>query len=95
MATQPASIERAAGRRRPARTALPDWRREQGRAFALGLLPALLVLVAITLGPTIYLIVTSLTPLDPVQSWTKTRDFPEAPPKTFRQLWKERKEVAR
>ena len=66
MATQPASIERAAGRRRPARTALPDWRREQGRAFALGLLPALLVLVAITLGPTIYLIVTSLTPLDPV-----------------------------
>jgi hypothetical protein len=30
------------------------------------------------------------TPLDPVQSWTKTRNFPEAPPKSFRQLWKER-----
>ena len=66
MAVQPSSIERAADNRRPARAALPDWRREQRRAFALGLLPALLVLGAITLGPTIYLIVTSLTPLDPV-----------------------------
>src|SRR5712692_8319230 len=63
---QPASIERVAPARRPARAALPDWRREQARAFALGLLPALLVLAAITLGPTIYLLVTSLTPLDPV-----------------------------
>ena len=66
LAVQPNSIERAAHNRRPARTALPDWRREQRRAFALGLLPTLLVLGAITLGPAIYLIVTSLTPLDPV-----------------------------
>ena len=66
LAAQPSSVERATDNRRPARTARPDWRREQRRAFALGLLPALLVLVAITLGPTIYLIVTSLTPLDPV-----------------------------
>jgi L-lactate dehydrogenase complex protein LldF len=28
-------------------------------------------------------------PLDPVAAWTKTRDFPEAPEKTFRQLWQE------
>jgi L-lactate dehydrogenase complex protein LldF len=31
------------------------------------------------------------TPLDPVQAWTKTRDFPEAPAKSFRQLWAEKK----
>ena len=74
MATQPASIEEAAGRRRPAHTALSGWQRHQGRAFALGLLPALLVLVAITLGPTIYLVVTSLTPLDPVHPHSAT-DF--------------------
>ena len=66
MAAQPSAVERAAGNRRPARRVLPDWRREQRRAFALGLLPALFVLGAITLGPTIYLVVTSLTPLDPV-----------------------------
>jgi multiple sugar transport system permease protein len=61
-----ASVGRITPARRIAGNALPDWRREQARAFALGLLPALLVLAAITLGPTVYLIVTSLTPLDPV-----------------------------
>jgi multiple sugar transport system permease protein len=66
VATQPGVVERAARRRRAARAALPDWRREQANAFAWGLMPALVVLAAITLGPTIYLIVTSLTPLDPV-----------------------------
>jgi multiple sugar transport system permease protein len=66
VASEPASLERIAPARRPVRATLPHWRREQGRAFALGLLPALLVLAAITLGPTIYLLVTSLTPLDPV-----------------------------
>lgn len=34
------------------------------RAFALGLAPALFVLSAITIGPAIYLVVTSLTPLN-------------------------------
>jgi multiple sugar transport system permease protein len=74
VATQPASIERAV---RPARwlaTALPGWRRQQERSFSLGLLPALLVLAVITLGPTIYLVVTSLTPLDPVHPHSAT-DF--------------------
>jgi multiple sugar transport system permease protein len=52
--------------RRRLRAAVPDWRREQARSFALGLLPALVVLAVITLGPTLYLVVTSLTPLDPV-----------------------------
>ena len=59
---------------RQARVALPNWRREQQRSFALGLLPALLVLAAITLGPTLYLVVTSLTPLDPVHPHSAT-DF--------------------
>jgi multiple sugar transport system permease protein len=48
------------------RAAPSDWGREQRRAFAFGLLPALVVLAAVTIGPTIYLMVTSLTPLDPV-----------------------------
>ncbi|MGB9648249.1 MAG: hypothetical protein WCB44_24515, partial [Stellaceae bacterium] len=74
MAVKPSSIEGVANNRWPARTARPDWRREQRRGFALGLLPALLVLGVITLGPTIYLIVTSLTPLDPVHPNSAT-DF--------------------
>ncbi len=65
MAFERASLAAA----RPARTvarAAPHWRQQQARAFAAGMAPALLVLAAITLGPTIYLIVTSLTPADPV-----------------------------
>jgi multiple sugar transport system permease protein len=48
-----------------ARTAV-SWAAQQRRAFRFGLLPALLVLAAVTLGPAIYLLVTSLTPLTPV-----------------------------
>jgi multiple sugar transport system permease protein len=66
VAAAPASIERTTRPRRRLRAAVPDWRREQARSFALGLLPALVVLAVITLGPTLYLVVTSLTPLDPV-----------------------------
>jgi multiple sugar transport system permease protein len=74
VAAAPASIERTTRPRRRLRAAVPDWRREQARGFALGLLPALVVLAAITLGPTIYLVVTSLTPLDPVHPHSAT-DF--------------------
>jgi L-lactate dehydrogenase complex protein LldF len=35
------------------------------------------------------------SPIDPVQAWTKTRDFPDAPEKSFRQLWTERKSANR
>ena len=66
MTTEPASLERPGPAPRRARAALPHWRREQARAFAAGLAPALLVLAVITFGPTVYLLVTSLTPLDPV-----------------------------
>jgi multiple sugar transport system permease protein len=62
----------------------PGWRREQQRSFALGLIPALLVLAAITLGPTIYLVVTSLTPLDPVHPHSAT-DFSD-PARNYRAL---------
>ena len=74
MAAQPVLIERPARPARLLRAARPGWRREQERSFSLGLLPALLVLAAITLGPTIYLVVTSLTPLDPVHPHSAT-DF--------------------
>jgi len=42
------------------------WSAEQRRAFTLGLLPALIVLAAVTLGPACYLVITSLTPLTPL-----------------------------
>jgi multiple sugar transport system permease protein len=74
VAATPASIAPATTSRRRRRAALPDWRREQARSFALGLLPALVVLTAITLGPTVYLVVTSLTPLNPVHPHSAT-DF--------------------
>jgi multiple sugar transport system permease protein len=41
-----------------------SWDDQRRRAFLFGLLPALMVLVTITLAPAIYLVVTSLTPLD-------------------------------
>ena len=66
MTTEPASLERLLPGPRRAPAALPHWRREQARAFATGLAPALFVLAVITLGPTVYLMVTSLTPLDRV-----------------------------
>jgi multiple sugar transport system permease protein len=52
------------------------WSAEQRRAFRLGLAPALLVLAVVTLGPAIYLVVTSLTPLTPVNPATAL-DFSE------------------
>ena len=42
------------------------WSAEQRRAFSFGLVPAIVVLAIVTLGPAIYLVVTSLTPLTPV-----------------------------
>lgn len=41
-----------------------SWQAEQRRAFLFGLLPALIVLAAITIAPAVYLVVTSLTPLN-------------------------------
>ena len=41
-----------------------DWAAERRRSFLLGLLPALIVLAAITVAPAVYLVVTSLTPLN-------------------------------
>src|SRR3954452_21764512 len=40
------------------------WARARRRAYLAGLVPALLVLTAITLLPALYLVVTSLTPLN-------------------------------
>ncbi len=42
----------------------PSWESRRQRAFMMGLLPALIVLAAITIAPAIYLVVTSLTPLN-------------------------------
>ena len=60
---------RARSRLRPT-----HWRRQRARVFALGLVPALLVLAVITVGPTLYLLLTSLTPASPVHPQSLT-DF--------------------
>jgi multiple sugar transport system permease protein len=48
----------------PDRAVTASWQAERRRAFLVGLLPALIVLAAITVAPAIYLVVTSLTPLN-------------------------------
>lgn len=47
------------------------WEAERRRSFLCGLLPALAILALVTLGPTLYLVVTSFTPLNPTipASW--------------------------
>jgi multiple sugar transport system permease protein len=46
------------------------WETHRRRAFAFALAPALVVLAATTVVPAIYLVVTSLTPLNPVNPGT-------------------------
>ncbi len=50
------------------------WENQRRREFMYGLWPALIVLVVVTLLPTIYLFVTSLTPLNPTLPGSET-DF--------------------
>ena len=66
MITRLASLDRIAPARRVAPARMAHWRRQRARMFALGLFPAVAVLAAITIGPTLYLLLTSLTPADPV-----------------------------
>jgi multiple sugar transport system permease protein len=68
-----------------ARTASAGWQAEQRRAFLLGLAPALLVLAAITLAPAIYLVVTSLTPLNLINPESGL-DFSD-PPLNYREAF--------
>jgi multiple sugar transport system permease protein len=42
----------------------PSWGAQRQRSFVAGLTPALLVLALITIAPAVYLILTSLTPLN-------------------------------
>jgi multiple sugar transport system permease protein len=74
-------------RQRPASgfAATVDWEVQRGRAFALGLAPALVVLAVITLGPTAYLLVTSLTPLNLVDPRTAL-DFSD-PVRNYREAF--------
>lgn len=58
-----------------AMAAAGGWQAERRRAFFWGLAPALLLLAAITLGPAIYLVVTSLTPLNLTNPAQTATDF--------------------
>ncbi|HEX3885589.1 MAG TPA: sugar ABC transporter permease [Stellaceae bacterium] len=56
----------------PGRAASPSLRRQRRRFLVLCLAPALAVLMVVTLAPTLYLVVTSLTPLNltnPATQW--------------------------
>jgi len=52
------------------KTVAGGWAAQRQRDFYLGLFPALVVLAAVTLAPTLYLLVTSLTPLNLVMPET-------------------------
>ncbi len=52
-----------------------SWDEQRRRAFFWGSLPALVVLVVITLAPAIYLVVTSLTPLNLINPMQTGYDF--------------------
>ncbi len=62
MNTATGSPQRARAPGRPA--AVRDWAQQLQGALRLGLLPAVIVLGAITVAPSIYLVLTSLTPLN-------------------------------
>ncbi len=49
------------------RPASRTWSREQRGAYRWGLAPALIVLAVMTLGPAVWLVLTSLTPLTPTE----------------------------
>jgi len=55
--------------------ASPGWAAQRRRAFLLGLAPALAVLAAITVAPALYLLLTSLTPLNLVRPEETAWDF--------------------
>lgn len=59
---------------------------QRRRAFLLGLLPALIVLAAITIAPAIYLFITSLTPLDLTRPEKTALDF-SRPWTNYAELW--------
>ncbi len=67
------------------RPVVRDWEAERKRAFMLGLLPALIVLVVITLAPALYLLVTSLTPLNLINPESGS-DFSD-PALNYREAW--------
>ena len=54
----------AAGAQGDGRRPCSGWSARRKRAFVLGLAPALVVLAAITIAPAVYLVLTSLTPLN-------------------------------
>ena len=74
MTTEPASIDRGRAGRRRALAALRTGGASRAGRFVAGLAARrCFVLAVITLGPTIYLLVTSLTPLDPVHPEQRAR----------------------
>ncbi|MCB1991543.1 MAG: sugar ABC transporter permease, partial [Geminicoccaceae bacterium] len=58
-----------------ASAAITSWDRQRRRAFFWGLFPALAVLAVITVAPAVYLVVTSLTPLNLTNTVQTGLDF--------------------
>jgi len=63
---------------------------QRRRAFLLGLTPALVVLAVITLAPAVYLIATSLTPLDLTRQEVTAGDY-SRPWTNYAELWTDKR----
>ena len=63
---------------------------QRKRAFLLGLAPALIVLIVITLAPALYLVATSLTPLDLTRPEVTAGDY-SRPWTNYVELWTDKR----
>ncbi|MDA8219463.1 MAG: sugar ABC transporter permease [Dehalococcoidales bacterium] len=69
-----------------ARSKAGGWERQKRRQFVYGTIPAMAVLVAVTVVPAIYLLVTSFTPLDLTRAEETTLNF-SRPLGNYIDLW--------
>ena len=66
------------------------WETKRRRAFLFGLIPAVIVLAWITIAPAIYLLLTSLTPLDLTRAEMTSMDFSK-PWTNYADLWTDKR----
>jgi len=73
------------------------WEKWVWRGFAFAMRRPWLYRLGVRLAPLAQKLhpVIQGTPLDPLQAWTQTREFPEAAPTSFHDLWQQRKGAKR
>ncbi len=72
------------------------WERIAFRGFVILMNTPWLYLISLKLGRIgqIFHPLVDKSPLDPLQAWTQSRTFPKLAPKSFHELWKERKKLS-